>query len=576
MPSEPRLNPPPQRGPQQDASSSPRPGVSQDSNLQDQLANLQPGSSTTTTSTIITIKMTTITHTDADNNSTTTTTVTTDISPVTSNTVSSDPATVTVETREMPPQITRFPTQITPIIANNNNTNVNSTTAVNPSESNNSVSQIHQTSNSTQFTEPTNSSQLQHLVATSYAPQIASIINNVASNLAVNAGINSSALGSQYNNVSTTDSSPYIVNPSMIASNNTINSVHSPITSNHTPSFHNSSAINSFNSSPLPPTHIGASHNNNPSIQSGVSPHHSSQSGISPHHESQPLISPLHDGQSLISHNNCQSGISTHYNSQSGISPHHNNQPGISSHHNNQSGISAHISNQSVISPLQDSQPETSAHRTCQAEMSSSQAEQNMNNNNSMIRQHHGVNSINMLLDTTLTSAIVRSPSTATINSNGSIPSPIDSANGPPINSPISFGESTLALDNPPINSLVNQMNNPLNISQSSIQKPKYHNLPELDTLDTVYDVWNEWNVGLDGNPSIITLLEVYGNKWAGENKDTLIARKKIIKEIQTRTRDIGVDKAISEMERLRNGNGLTWLSKKFGGKKKATPAHRG
>ncbi|CAG8715692.1 23071_t:CDS:2 [Dentiscutata erythropus] len=552
MPSEPRLNPSPQRGPQQDASSSPRPGVSQDSNLQDQLANLQPGSSTTTTSTIITIKMTTITHTDANNNSTTTTTVTTDISPVTSNTVSSDPATVTVETREMPPQIT----------------------PVNPSESNNSVSQIHQASNSTQFTEPTNSSQLQqHLAATSYAPQIASIINNVASNLAVNAGINSSALGSQYNNVSTTDSSPYIVNPSMIASNNTINSVHSPITSNHTPSFHNSSAINSFNSSPLPPTHIGASHNGNSSIQSGVSPHHSSQSGISPHHESQSLISPHHDNQSLISHNNCQSGISTHYTSQSGISPHHNSQPGISSHHNNQSGISTHLANQSVISPLQDSQPETSAHHTCQTEMSSSHAEQNMNNNNNpMIRQHHGVNSINMLLDTTLTSAIVRSPSTATINSNGSIPSPIDSANGPPINSPISFGESTLALDN----SLVNQMNNPLNISQSLIQRTKYHNLPDLDTLDTVYDVWNEWNVGLDGNPSIITLLEVYGNKWAGENKDTLIARKKIIKEIQTRTNDIGVDKAISEMERLRNGNGLTWLSKKFGGKKKATPAHRG
>ncbi|CAG8737913.1 10917_t:CDS:1, partial [Racocetra fulgida] len=469
----------------------------------------------------------------ANNNSTTTTTVTTDISPVTSNTVSSDPATVTVETREMPPQITRFPTQITPIIANNNNANVNNATTVNPPESNNSVSQIHQTSNSTQFTEPTNSSPLQqHLAATSYAPQIASIINNVASNLAVNAGINSNVLGSQYNNVSTTDTTPYIVNPSMIASNNTINSVHSPITSNHASSFHNGSAINTFNSSPPPPSHIGTSHNSNPSIQSGVSPHHSSQSGISPHHDSQPLISPCHDSQPLISHNNCQSGISTHYTSQSGI--------------------------------------------PCQAEMSSNQAEQNMNNNNSMIRQHHGVNSINMLLDTTLTSAIVRSPSTATINSNGSIPSPIDSANGPPINSPISFGESILAMDNTPMSGIVNQMNNPLSIPQSSIQRPKYHNLPELDTLDTVYDVWNEWNVGLDGNPSIITLLEVYGNKWAGENKDTLIARKKIIKEIQTRTHDIGVDKAISEMERLRNGNGLTWLSKKFGGKKKATPAHRG
>ncbi|CAG8622395.1 2076_t:CDS:1 [Cetraspora pellucida] len=576
MPSEPRLNPPPQRGSQQDASSSPRPGVSQDSDLQDQLANLQPGSSTTTTSTIITIKMTTITHTDANNNSTTTTTVTTDISPVTSNTVSSDPATVTVETREMPPQITRFPTQITPIIANNNNTNVNNTTTVNPSESNNSVSQIHQASNATQFTEPTNSSQLQqHLAATSYAPQIASIINNVASNLAVNAGINSNVLGSQYNNVSTTDSPPYIVNPSMITSNNTINSVHSPITSNHTSSFHKGSAINTFNSSPLPPSHIGTSHNSNPSIQSGVSSHHSSQSGISPHHDNQPLISSRHDSQPLISHSNCQSGISTHYTSQSGISPHHNNQSGISSHHNNQSGIPTHVSNQSVISPLQDSQSEMSAHRTCQAEMSSNQVEQNMNNNNSMIRQHHGVNSINMLLDTTLTSAIVRSPSTATINSNGSIPSPIDSANVPPINSPISFGESTLSMDNP-IGGLVNQMNNPLSIPQNSIQRPKYHSLPDLDTLDTVYDVWNEWNVGLDGNPSIITLLEVYGNKWAGENKDTLIARKKIIKEIQTKTNNIGVDKAISEMERLRNGNGLTWLSKKFGGKKKATPAHRG
>ncbi|CAG8656509.1 3697_t:CDS:2 [Acaulospora morrowiae] len=188
-------------------------------------------------------------------------------------------------------------------------------------------------------------------------------------------------------------------------------------------------------------------------------------------------------------------------------------------------------------------------------------------NSNFMNIPSHGVN----VLDANhqAGSAIVRTPSTATINSNGTIPSPIDSVNGPPI----SFVPPAHNSDNASVNNYANRVNPPSSATpESARQRPKYYRLPDLDSLDTVYDVWNEWNVGLNDNPSVIALLEVYGNKWATENKDPLIARKKIIKEIQIRTNDSEIDKVINDMERMRDGHSLTWLAKKFG--KKRTPTH--
>ncbi|CAG8523628.1 11723_t:CDS:2 [Acaulospora colombiana] len=184
-------------------------------------------------------------------------------------------------------------------------------------------------------------------------------------------------------------------------------------------------------------------------------------------------------------------------------------------------------------------------------------------NNSFMNTPSHGVN----VLDANRqANTIVRTPSTTTINSTGTISSPIDSANGPPI----SFTSPVHNSDNSSVNNYTTSRIIPTPSTVSENTRPKYYCLPELDTLDTVYDVWNEWNVGLNGNPSVITLLETYGNKWASENKDPLIARKKIIKEIQIKTKDIEIDEVIDEMERMRDGRGLTWLAKKFG-KKKST-----
>jgi hypothetical protein len=155
---------------------------------------------------------------------------------------------------------------------------------------------------------------------------------------------------------------------------------------------------------------------------------------------------------------------------------------------------------------------------------------------------------------------MARTPSTATtINSNGTSSSPVLDS---------SFVDSnTVASDT---SCLMNRLshspmsNSPI-LSSNALSRPKYYRLPELDTLSTVYDVWNEWNVGLGGNPSVIALLETYGTKWATENKETLLLRKKLIKEIQQRSGAIGVDEAINELERMKNGNRLSWLSKKFG-----------
>ncbi|RIA98733.1 hypothetical protein C1645_870502 [Glomus cerebriforme] len=194
--------------------------------------------------------------------------------------------------------------------------------------------------------------------------------------------------------------------------------------------------------------------------------------------------------------------------------------------------------------------------------------------NNSIQQQHlidSLINSVSSLGRHTInTTNMVRTPSTVTINSNGTSSSPVlemlDS----------SFVDSnTVASDT---SCLMNRLshspmsNSPI-ISSSVLSRPKYYRLPELDTLGTVYDVWNEWNVGLGGNPSIIALLENYGTKWATENKETLLLRKKLIKEIQQRSVVIGVDEAINELERMKDGNALSWLSKKFG-KKRTIPSN--
>jgi hypothetical protein len=99
--------------------------------------------------------------------------------------------------------------------------------------------------------------------------------------------------------------------------------------------------------------------------------------------------------------------------------------------------------------------------------------------------------------------------------------------------------------------------------------RPRYYRIPDIDTLDTVFDVWNEWNVGIGGNPSIVSLMETYGNKWQINNSVNLAARKKIIKMIKLRAVDIGLDKAIDEMEKMMGSNKLSWLADNFHGKKK-------
>ncbi|GBB97985.1 hypothetical protein RclHR1_03110017 [Rhizophagus clarus] len=99
--------------------------------------------------------------------------------------------------------------------------------------------------------------------------------------------------------------------------------------------------------------------------------------------------------------------------------------------------------------------------------------------------------------------------------------------------------------------------------------RPRYYRIPDIDTLDTVFDVWNEWNFGIGDNPSIISLIETYGNKWQINNSVNLAARKKIIKMIKLKANDMGLDKAIDEMEKMMGSNKLSWLVDNFHGKKK-------
>ncbi|CAG8812461.1 12811_t:CDS:2, partial [Gigaspora rosea] len=89
-------------------------------------------------------------------------------------------------------------------------------------------------------------------------------------------------------------------------------------------------------------------------------------------------------------------------------------------------------------------------------------------------------------------------------------------------NNPCSAGPSTSVLQNNgnSFQSNVSESNAPstcdseccMGNSKFAGSRPRYYRLPVISTLSTVYDVWNEWNVGLDGNPSVVMMMESYGN----------------------------------------------------------------
>ncbi|CAI2162150.1 12712_t:CDS:2 [Funneliformis geosporum] len=90
---------------------------------------------------------------------------------------------------------------------------------------------------------------------------------------------------------------------------------------------------------------------------------------------------------------------------------------------------------------------------------------------------------------------------------------------------------------------------------------PPYYHIRPIEAMGSVTDIWNEWNVGINGNPSVILMMERYGGKWVYENEYHLRKRRIIVKEVQVRSEQIGIYDALAELERSRNGNSLLWLS---------------
>ncbi|PKC66741.1 hypothetical protein RhiirA1_418974 [Rhizophagus irregularis] len=98
-------------------------------------------------------------------------------------------------------------------------------------------------------------------------------------------------------------------------------------------------------------------------------------------------------------------------------------------------------------------------------------------------------------------------------------------------------------------------------IANSIEQLQPYYNIPPIETVGSVTDIWNEWSEGINGNPSVISMMERYGVKWVVENEYHLKKRRIIVKEVQVRSEQIGIYEALTELERLRSGNSLLWLA---------------
>ena len=73
--------------------------------------------------------------------------------------------------------------------------------------------------------------------------------------------------------------------------------------------------------------------------------------------------------------------------------------------------------------------------------------------------------------------------------------------------------------------------------------------------LNTVYDVWQEYKYGLNGNPSVASLVEKYGIRWLNSPADSALyyKRKRIYDHVINATRDgLSEQNVVNELEALR------------------------
>ncbi|RKP06796.1 transcriptional activator of glycolytic enzymes-domain-containing protein [Thamnocephalis sphaerospora] len=67
--------------------------------------------------------------------------------------------------------------------------------------------------------------------------------------------------------------------------------------------------------------------------------------------------------------------------------------------------------------------------------------------------------------------------------------------------------------------------------------------------LRTVRRLWKEYTEGIDGRPSIRALDEEHGPVWRRDHYQSYQRRMRIVKEIQRRAAEVGIDSAIEELE---------------------------
>lgn len=96
----------------------------------------------------------------------------------------------------------------------------------------------------------------------------------------------------------------------------------------------------------------------------------------------------------------------------------------------------------------------------------------------------------------------------------------------------------------------------------------------EQSNLDTVHEVWEEYRRGRNGNPSLESLDALWGARWRPDPKIRVWygRRKAILDKIRQYIAD-GIDEetAVLEVERMRRGRTLHWLSRILLEDRKAT-----
>lgn len=160
--------------------------------------------------------------------------------------------------------------------------------------------------------------------------------------------------------------------------------------------------------------------------------------------------------------------------------------------------------------------------------------------------------------------AAISGPTSTLVQSSMSVPPQRDLSGSPATSTPVTFARGAPA----------STSHETVELKMTPSLVPNEPPIVEPSGLETVQELWEEYRYGRNGNPSLESLDARWGPRWrAGARMQTWYSKRKAILNKITQYIADGIDEqtAVAELEKMRRGRTLNWLSRILLEDRKAT-----